>query len=104
MIWKQAGAGVGFLVVLLGCSHRPTEGELAARMETQDDSACRKLVADQGRTNDPNAYPQCRQNLIAYRQLQQQREAINQEHMAQAQQSFEKAGCYLKSINSGGAC
>ena len=49
-------------------------GVAAARMEAQDDAACVKLSA--GKSAD--AYQQCRQNLIGYRQqAQAQAEAEN---------------------------
>jgi len=57
------------LAALCLAACRESAGELAARMEAQDHAACVKIVAERGTTSDPQAYTSCRQNLVAYRQI-----------------------------------
>ena len=54
------------LLLLTGCATEDP-GVAAARMEAQDDASCRNLSVGKG----AEAYPQCRQNLIGYRQQAQ---------------------------------
>src|SRR5262245_30409442 len=95
-------AAVLVCVVLGACASGPSEGERAAAMEVQDDAACRKLVADQGKANQPNAYQQCRQNLVMYRQMDAQRRAQEQAEAADWGSRLQRAGCALQRIDRPG--
>jgi hypothetical protein len=77
------------LAVLLGsCA---TDGEVAARMEREDDAKCRQIVASEGGAANERAYVQCRQNLLVYRRMAaEQREAFGD--------ALQNAGIALGSI------
>ena len=67
------------------------DGEIAAQMEQQDASKCRELTAAQGMAGDPQAYVQCRQNLLTYRRLAaERRESLGQ--------GLQNAGAALSNI------
>lgn len=49
------------LLTLAGCA-----SSSVATAERDDDASCRKIIADRGDAR-PNAYQDCRQNLMEYR-------------------------------------
>ena len=81
------------LVVLAGCA-REDSGAAAARMEMQDDAACRQITAGKGETS----YTQCRRNIFAYRQQAQVEEAQQHERLRDFGDSLQQAGAALQNI------
>lgn len=79
-------------LTLAGCME--DTGVQAARMEAQDDAACRKILADRPAVG-PNDYQQCRQNLVAYRQRIEAQQAAAVSGMGTAMQN---AGAALQGI------
>jgi hypothetical protein len=80
---------IAFLTLLLLLTACVTEdpGVAAARMEAQDDASCLKLSA--GKSAD--AYQQCRQNLIGYRQQARAQAQADSAARAQALANFGEA-------------
>ena len=87
------------LLPLTACiTAREDPGVVAAKLEAQDDASCRKLMVDRRTPTDPQAYGQCRQNLLVYRQ-----EAAAQEARQDAQRdrfgaALQEAGAALGNI------
>lgn len=94
------------LLVLCACNSE-SPGVVAARMEAQDDASCRSLVAQRGTARDPQAYPQCRQNLVSYRQLAMQEQAQQEASRQNAGDALIAAGralCGIGGPSAGSGC
>lgn len=76
-------------LALAGCQTTADTGKAAARMEMQDDAACR------GHAH----YAQCRSNLIGYRQLALAEEQQRQAESARQGAALARMGAALQSIN-----
>lgn len=98
---RGAMRGLGSLsfvlaLMLAGCMAQEDAGVRAAKMEAQDDASCRNLSAGKG----PEAYTQCRKNLLYYRQqalVQEQQEQARRDAAADA---LIAAGKAMQSIDN----
>ena len=87
---KRAIVLLAGLVVLSGCQGSEDTGARAARMEMQDDAACK------GRPD----YQQCRKNLFAYRQQALVEEQQRQARINAAAEGLAAAGRAMQSIDN----
>ena len=81
---------LSLLLLLAGCAEDP--GIVAARMEAQDDASCQKLSAGKG----ADAYRQCRQNLLGYRQQAQADNAARRQALANFGDALSGAGAAMR--------
>ncbi len=86
---KRLVAAVGLALILAGCNTAEDTGAVAARMEAQDDAACK------GRQD----YTQCRRNLMAYRQQAIIERQEKQARLDAAADSLAAAARAMQSIN-----
>jgi hypothetical protein len=87
---KGAVVLLAVMIILTGCQGSEDTGARAARMEMQDDAACK------GRPD----YQQCRKNLFAYRQQALIEDQQQQARVQAAADGLAAAGRAMQSIDN----